>query len=353
MKVLEVTESFGAGVYSFLVDLCNELSKDNDVTLVYSRRKETPVEFNKDFSTNVKFRELNMKLSSLIFSILKLKKIIIEERPDIIHFHSSKAGIVGRLAVKLACFKGSVYYNPHGPAFLRKDISKFYRIVIFLVEKFLAKLGGTIIAVSNSEKKVLEKVSKNTICISNGIDIEKFLAEINDLEEYIYNSSNITIGTVGRIEFQKNPFLFNNIAAKLPEVQFVWIGDGTLRNELKSDNIKVTGWKKRGEVVRELSQLDVYIQTSLWEGLPISVLEAMVMKKPVFVTNVVGNIDLVEEGKNGYIFKNEEDFVKKFNILVNDNKVINAGEQSYKIVKDKFDKINTIVMYKKVYQSAN
>lgn len=80
-------------------------------------------------------------------------------------------------------------------------------------------------------------------------------------------------------------------------VRFLWIGDGELRNEIQeNEQVQVTGWVTPNEVQHYLNQIDVYISTSLWEGLPLSVLEAMNCGKPLLLSDCVGNVDTVKMG---------------------------------------------------------
>jgi glycosyltransferase involved in cell wall biosynthesis len=128
---------------------------------------------------------------------------------------------------------------------------------------------------------------------------------INEVQKYsiAHNNSTLTIGIVGRITAARNPELFNTIALQNPQFNFVWIGDGELKSALSATNISVTGWfLNQKEVLQELNKIDVYIQTSLWEGLPIAVLEAMAMQKPVVATNIVGNKDIVVPNETGFLF---------------------------------------------------
>jgi glycosyltransferase involved in cell wall biosynthesis len=350
LNIIQVVESFGGGVYSFLVDLCNEMSKENKVTIIYSERKETPKDFKKDFNSNIEFIKLDMSLKKATSSILILRKILKEKKPDIVHLHSSKAGFVGRLAATLAGYRGKLFYNPHGLSFLRLDLSKTVRKVFKISEFFLAKLGGVVIAVSLSEKREMEKLTNKVKNINNGIDPETLEKELFFIQSNQKRDKEITIGTVGRIEFQKNPILFNQLAKKFPNIKFVWIGDGTLKNELKSKNIKTTGWVTRSQALKYVSEIDIYIQTSLWEGLPIAVLEAMYLGKPLLVSNSVGNIDLVTEGYNGLIFKDRTEAENHIIKLSNNIELIKKyGENSKeKILKD-FTLSKMINSYKKYY----
>ena len=116
--------------------------------------------------------------------------------------------------------------------------------------------------------------------------------------------------------------MFNEIAEKFPEIQFTWIGDGDLKNELISTNIKITGWKERKEVLKILNDNDIFILTSLWEGLPLSLLEAMYMKKICIVSDVIGNRDVIKNGKNGFIIKNSQDLEKIIKKYIKTNQLI-------------------------------
>jgi len=134
--------------------------------------------------------------------------------------------------------------------------------------------------------------------VRNGIDIKEIVKSYSKIKNDI-----LTIGIVGRITYARNPKLFNDIALKFPNYNFVWIGDGELNHEITAPNIRITGWMlDHKKVLNELNNLDVYIQTSLWEGLPIAVLEAMALQKPVLATNVIGNKDVVVHNKTGFLF---------------------------------------------------
>lgn len=119
-KIVHIVESFGGGVYSFLTDLINNTNEEFDITVLYGKRKETPKEFKKDFNKNVNFinienfsRSINLKRD--LKAIKEVKQNIKKINPDIVHLHSSKAGIIGRLAVSGR--KTKMFYNPHGFSF--------------------------------------------------------------------------------------------------------------------------------------------------------------------------------------------------------------------------------------------
>ena len=287
-KVVYVVESFGAGAYTFLTELSNSIIEQYEVVIIYSIRKETPFNFKKDFNPKIKFIQIDMCRGLNPFknlnAFVRLKKILKNENPDIIHLHSSIAGFLGRIACYVNRFNmDKVFYNPHGFSFLQQNESKLKRKLFYGLEWFASRLGGYIVGCSQGEYVEALKISKKCININNGIDINKIdeIIKINNLNWIKNNNNKLKIGTVGRISYARNPKLFNDIAKYFSKYDFIWIGDGELKNNLVADNIKVTGWSVRKEVIKELVDIDIFISTSLWEGLSISLLEAMYLGKPV------------------------------------------------------------------------
>lgn len=327
-----MAESFGAGVYFFINEVANyQVLKGNEVTIVYSKRKETPENFANDFNPKVKFIYMDMcrSINPLkdIKAFFKFKKIIRAEKPDIIHLHSSKAGFIGRAASKFTGYKNHVFYNPHGFSFLMQDVSNIKRKFYFILEKLASHFGGTIAACSNSEYEIAKTITENCAQINNGTDIEKISSIVKSIENEAANNSSVDqnskpadkttykIGTIGRICSQKNPVLFNKIAESLPDYKFIWIGDGDLSYTFKSPNITVTGWLNRIDVIRQLLNIDIFIMTSLWEGLPISLLDAMYLKKPCIVSGTGSFKKVIVNGENGFIAETDDEFNKYIKLL--------------------------------------
>ena len=99
----------------------------------------------------------------------------------------------------------------------------------------------------------------------------------------------------------------------MPNVKFLWIGDGELRNKLTSENIEITGWADRETALKYALSGDVFMLTSLWEGLPMSLLEAMYMEKLCIVSKVIGNKDVIKTSYNGFCCENKENFIEAIN----------------------------------------
>ena len=177
----------------------------------------------------------------------------------------------------------------------------------------LYKKKCTIVACSEGEYKESLKLTKNATYINNGVNIKEIDSVVKDSSIKNIDTKNLKICIVGRIGFQKNPKLFNQIAEQFPQIQFTWIGNGELKDELKSPNISITGWTKRADVLSNLEKNDIFILPSLWEGLPIALLEAMYLGKICIVSNVIGNRDVIINGKNGFICNELEDYCNVIN----------------------------------------
>ena len=208
----------------------------------------------------------------------------------------------------------------------------------------------TIVGCSYGEYEEAKKLSNNSVWINNGINVKELENKSGLLDKHQINFNNLRICTVGRIGYQKNPRLFNEIAKILPDNNLAWIGDGELRGELTAKNISILGWKNREEALEELNKYDVFILTSLWEGLPMTLIEAGCLGKLCVVSNVIGNRDVIKNEENGYIFDN----------IIQVKEIIeNINERNYKKITQQFRKeikkeYNTDVMvekYKEQYRS--
>lgn len=352
MKIVHIVECFAGGVFSFLSNLTNELDKEEYIVIYGTNRDNIPQNFKEQFPLETQFipwksagRSLNpIKDIKALWELYTILKKI--DGIDVIHLHSSKAGFLGRIVSFLLGKSKKTIYTPHAISFLRLDVSPKKRKIFIWMEKFASLFGGKIVACSKSEKEAIEKQGiKNVTFINNGIkplEIEK--------KENI--SDKITIISVGRLSIQKNPKLFSDIALEFsdnPNVQFIWCGDGELKSELSSPNIKCTGWIDRKALENYLANADIYLSTSLWEGLPLSVLEAMSIGLPVVLSDCVGNRDLVDN--NGFLYIDKIEAIKNINELLKNKIWINKkGHNSKIIVENNFNMRNMAISYLNIYK---
>jgi glycosyltransferase involved in cell wall biosynthesis len=268
---------------------------------------------------------------------------------DVIHLHSSKAGFLGRLACRMLGMQNKVVYSPHGVSFIRKDISDFKVALFTFLEKTGAKFGGRVIGSGASEATAFTAVGIAAEHINSGIACEEQVADRPC-------NAPMIIGTAARITHQKNPALFNEIAqsfASDPSVRFLWIGDGELRQQLSAPNIEITGWTPRDVLIQHLHNLDVYLSTSLWEGMPLSVLLAMCAGKPLVLYDCVGNRDLVEDKKGGFTFREKEEAISCIETLKADMQLVREmGEFSHRRLLDNFHLDAMICHYIELYEAV-
>lgn len=352
MKITHVIESSG-GSADFVLYIVKHLLHHHH-TIIYSDRtfggktEEVKKTFNTVLFLHWKYAQREINILSDIKATVALYKLLKATESDVIHVHSSKAGFLGRLV----CFflrKNKVIYTPNGLAYLRKDVSAFKRNIYIWLEKIAYWLNGKIISCSKSEADAMIEKGMHSDFINNGTEIFEYhsIKPKGDLS--------LVIATTGRVTIQKNPSLFNDIARRFennPDFKFLWIGSGELEHQLTSSNIKITGWMNRSEVNNRLSEADIYISTALWEGLPFAVLESMNMNKPLLLSNCVGNVDLVVENFNGFIYNTLEEAVSKIDFFYNNPDTIKLfGNNSHLIAKEKFNVEIMASAYEKAYKS--
>lgn len=351
MKIVHVTECLAGGVLTFLQNFTQALSEDQHI-LIYSDRPNTPKDVRACFGENVELvywphahREIRPveDLRALLALVGLLRRY---QEAEVVQLHSSKAGFLGRVACRLLGFP-KVFYIPHGVAFAREDISTKKKRFYVTLEKLANLFSGDFIACSASEKALMERNGiSNAHVISNGVapgPRPVLRAPQNPL----------VVGTVGRLTYQKHPRLFDAIAASFEgdtRVRFVWIGDGELRTDIhERDNTVVTGWLSLAEVQVQLADMDVYLSTALWEGLPYAVLEAMNAGKPLLLSDCVGNVDLVD-GKNGSTYHSVEEAHERIEAILAHPEVLRAqGEHSYQLLAERFSLAYMKEQYRALY----
>ena len=317
IKILHIAEPFATGVLSFLLDITKRQVEEYEIYILYGVRPLTPDNVEQLFDKRIHLIKIDSFKGALgtVLNPKAYKEVYQwykQIKPDIVHFHSSASGFVGRWA--LPCGKIKSFYTPHGYSFLMQDGSKIKRFIYWLIEYISAKRPTKTIACSKGEYEEAIKLSKNSTYINNGINTKELLPYLNTSKKINFP---LKICTSGRIMYQKNPILFNQIANLLPEAVFTWIGEGDMKTELTSPNIKITGWITREEALSIIKESDIYILPSLWEGLPISLLESMYLKKICIVSNVIGNRDVINHMKNGLICNTSEDYAEYIKKIIN------------------------------------
>ena len=326
IKILFILEATSGGTQKHVFDIARKIDKSEfKIDLVYStKRNKNFALLSKDIFNNTYGLPISRTGSlSDIRNVLKIKKWINQNNYDIVHCHSTKAGFVGRIAAYLSKHP-NVVYSPHGFMFCDTRI-KLRRLLYLNLEKYLGYITNKIIAVSGSERDLAlqHKIVPNEkiITLYNSIDPVDYDDHIyvNRVEEKLNEKNeDIILGTVGRLYYQKDPVTliksFKIINNHFPNTKLVFVGDGPLLNrcqrlinELKlQDRVQLVGFQKNSK--KYYKSFDIFVLSSHYEGLPYSLLEAMIMGIPCVGTDVVGIKDLIIHGKTGYLV-NEEDHV--------------------------------------------
>lgn len=343
MRILHIVEAFGGGVFNYVRDLALWQSEEHQVVVMFNGRCETtPEDYAVQFPTSVtliKSPEIDRSMNPLkIFRAIRaIRKIETQFKPDIIHLHSAFAGLYGRLAL---CGRNiHLLYSPHAYSFLTdKEKLNLSKTIFFYAEKVLGKCDCTTVCVCESEYRISAYVTAKSICINSGLDTDAFQGIVDTIQNQERKGQcGKTIVMTGRICEQKRPALFNEIAKNLPYLNFIWVGDGPLRDQLSSPNITVTGWTTRQEVVEKVANADVFLFPTEFETISIALLEAMYLERPCVVSNVSGNCDVIVDGKNGFLCNTVSEFCHSIQIVL-ENPLIaqEVGQRAKEDVMEKY-----------------
>ncbi len=238
-------------------------------------------------------------------------------RPDVVHTHSSKAGILGRLAAYDARVP-IIIHTIHGMSFNRTQSWPVRRLFAWL-ERLAAARSHAIVAVADA---MIEQAQAAGICdrrklltIYSGMEVEQFTpsvsARVAIRREWGLADDDVVVGTVARL-FRRKGYeqLIPIMAAAVrrqPRLKFVWIGDGAQRAEYQAElarlgltgRVRLTGLMPPEQIPGCLAGLDILAHTSQWEGLPRAVVQALLMQVPVVAFNIDGTPEVVLDRRTG------------------------------------------------------
>lgn len=315
------------------------------------------------------------------FSIVRIMRGF---RPDVVHTHGLKSGLLGRIAARITAVPCIVhtFHGHHFHSYFNKFISKS----LIFSERLLAKITTKIVAISTSQAEELATVykiapGKKIAVIPLGIDQKLFTADgagkrYSFRNKYNIAPQDVAIGIIGRIVPIKNYSLFVKIVAGTfsktsHNIKFFVIGDGadkvTVQKEFDALNIRwcgesnfesstpviFTSWLP--EVAKALHGMDIVILTSHNEGTPMSLIEAQFCSKPVVATNVGGVMDTFLNGETGFLIPpgNAEAFIEKLAILINNEDLRKVmGDKAAIFASQNFSKAKEINNFRILYQTC-
>ncbi len=282
----------------------------------------------------------------------KVKDLLIKEQIKLVHAHGTRANSNIFWAAKKLNIP--IIYTVHGWSF-HQDQSYPLRRLRELGEKFLNRNSDLTILVSESnyrDGKEKFNLQRGKI-INYGIDLDKFNPnnEFSNLrEELNINSDETLVGYIVRITIQKDPYTMIKAIAKVlnetKKVKFLIVGDGDLKNSMIAlattlgitDNVIFQNFSK--DIPNILSNIDIYCLPSLWEGLPIGLLEAMAMKKAIIATPVDGTKEAIINKESGLLISQQSpDELSQAIIMLHNNRdlIDKYGVKARETIKNKFN----------------
>jgi glycosyltransferase involved in cell wall biosynthesis len=376
-----ITQSELGGAQRYILDLAKNLKEEFEISVAFGEQGEKGKLARKLAENSINHYTvpyLKRAISPIndFLAFISIIKLIKKLRPDIIHLNSSKISIIGSLAAK-SCYvlyvKCYVVYTVHGWVF-NEPLPLWQRLFYKYAEKFTAFLKDKIICVSEYERQIAiqEKITheKKLITIHNGIEeinlllpeqARRKLSQIKNSKFKIQNSKFI-IGTIANLYKTKGlEYLIEAIRLLINiglNITTIVIGEGEERKNLE-DLIAQTNLKNNFILVGEINNaacilpaFDVYVCSSLKEGFPYTILEAMSAGLPIVSTNVGGISEIITDKESGILVepKNPKALAEGIKKLIDSEELRNTlGERSKKDVKEKFGLEKMIKKTKDVY----
>lgn len=320
LVVCHVLEAANAGVRRHVVDLLMGMEADATIrcVLIYS-----PVRMDAGFIDALPRLERFVECIALpmspvidprrdVMAVLRMSSVLRRIRPDVLHVHSGKGGLLGRTAHMVARGKGAVVYTPNASPFRRGGVYES-------VERALCRRTDVVIAVSDSEAAELIEAdvarADQVRVIESGIDVWAFedadALRATGRRSLGCSPHDLLVGSVGRLAEQKAPLDFVAMAERVsrmqPRARFLWVGDGELRRAVEaavavaglSDRFTITGLV--ADVRPYVAAMDVFCLLSLYESFGYATVEAMALEVPAVGTRVPGTIDVLGNGEAGVI----------------------------------------------------
>ena len=283
-----------------------------------------PIEYC-DKHYNLPFERFPLRKNN-IKTYRELKKIINENKYEIIHCHTPVGGVLTRLAAKKARKKGTrVIYTAHGFHFY-KGAPLLNWLIYYPIEKWMSKYTDTLITINREDyelaKNKFKKCKQMKLVNGVGLDTVRLDIEISEQEQEELKKNlgieknNIVLTYIAEINKNKNQQLLIKTVEQLEkqgenEYVLLLVGNGKLKEIYEKyvkdkhleNNIKFLG--QRNDIAKILKITDIYVASSLREGLPVNILEAMYMGLPLIVTNNRGHRELIENSKNGFLINND------------------------------------------------
>jgi glycosyltransferase involved in cell wall biosynthesis len=288
--VIHVCEALASGILRVVPALANAtVASGIPTVVVHGRRPETPADMTEWFDPRVRLVPVpdwgDRSLAGSCVGGLRAASVLHRElsrfHGGVLHLHSTHAGFVGRLVPAPGWTR---FYTPQGYAFLNGSHPRALRWLTLAAESALAPRAHTI-ACSRTEGVVAARLARGhgVSVVQNGVDANPAKPPVGQADEPF------VVASVGRAAYQRRPDLFVEMRALLGEdgdTAFHWFGDGPDRELLLGAGIAVSGWLAQPEAAAAIARTDVLVHFSAFEGLPLSLLEAMTAGRAVVASDL-------------------------------------------------------------------
>ncbi|PIP31988.1 hypothetical protein COX24_00540 [bacterium (Candidatus Gribaldobacteria) CG23_combo_of_CG06-09_8_20_14_all_37_87_8] len=302
-----ITQSDMGGAQKYVFDLSFNLKNEFDITVaIGSEGGDELFSFlKKENIKTVLLRHLKRLPSpfSALKAIKKIRRIIKQEKSNILHLNSTTAGFLGSLAILGLKVKPKVVYTVHGWAFLEPGPLK--QKLFFLFEKITASLKDVFIVLSEFDKQValIKKITKeNKIeIIPNGLTNLTFLNKAQARKKLNLPQDAFLVGTIANTYKTKGLKYLLQVLVPAPNYQLIVIGDGPERKKLQKQFPKTIFLGKIKNASQYLKAFDIFCLPSVKEGFPFALLEAMQAQLPIVATKVGAIPEIIENEKEGLL----------------------------------------------------
>ncbi|MDF0714767.1 glycosyltransferase [Muricauda sp. 334s03] len=369
IKVLHVLHSVGGvEVYLRLVSENVDASKISSV-IVHGRPMDNREDYLDKNGNRIKeyYLPIQREISPIkdFRCIWGLVKILKKEKPNVVHAHSAKGGIIGRFASLF--YPVTVLHTPHAFSYLSQKGGVKQKLFLF-IERLFKNFNSILLATSISEQirgiKEVGYAEENTIVFNNCI---KPITDLDLSAIHEYNLPKKYICTVGRPSYQKNIEMMveviKKVKAKIPDIHLVVMGVGVVSpntdkvNDLiekyaLESNITLIKWMERKKIFGIISKAQLYLSTARYEGMPYAMIESLALSKAIIATDCDGNRDLVYDGQNGFLISQGDDGEmagKVIELYQNEDVRERYGKASQQLFNKGLNIENTIQKLEQVY----
>lgn len=286
-RVLHVTECYSAGV-GHAIDSAVRIASGHEHHLLWAGG---PV------PNHPHFRSAEEMPDGLRNRIRSFRAAVARVKPDVVHAHSSWAGVYTRLFPT----EVPIIYQPHAYKFVDLSAMPPLRVAYYLGEAVMSRRTDAVVVLTPDEDRLARRLNPRVTRhrVPN-------VAAIRPSDDVVPSRTGVEhVVMTGRISSQKDPDFFIEVAGKVRELRsgtrFTWIGDGLAapRERLEAAGVRVTGWLSASELAAELASPMVYFHSARYEGFPLSVLDAAAFGHPVVVRTIAAFVDTGLLGAGG------------------------------------------------------